>query len=200
MSGLCHLCFCFAPWTAHNALCFKMTAALTKSTISFPGFSLLLRSNGHVSSNNTVVCGMPIFFSHHQDLATLASMFNQELSYVSSRFNANKLTVHHDRSKLIISHTRRKKINPLELNIFINHTLIAQVQKHKFLGIMIHENLSWKPHIATVCDKVVGDIGIFSKSRRYLPPVTLKTLCNYCNLIWASLYASYLKPLIYSKR
>ena len=60
---------------------------------------------------------------------------------------------------------------------------------------MIHENLSWKPHIITVCDKVVEGIGIFSKSRLYLPPVTLKTLCNYCNLIWASLYASYLKPL-----
>ena len=143
---------------------------------------------------------MLIFFSHRQDLATLASMFNQELSHFSSRFNANKLTVHHDKSKLVISSARRKQINPLELNIFINHTLIAQVQKHKFLGIMIHENLSWKPHIATVCDKVVRDIGIFSKSRRYLPPVTLKTLCNYCNLIWASLYASYLKPLICSKR
>ena len=56
MSGLLHLCFCFAPWTAHNALCFKMTAASKKFTISFSGFSLLLRSNGHVSSNNTVVC------------------------------------------------------------------------------------------------------------------------------------------------
>ena len=42
-----------------------------------------------------------------------------------------------------------------------------------------------------------------SKSRRYLPSVTLKTLynslflpyINYCNLIWASTYASYLEPL-----
>ena len=136
-------------------------------------------------------------------MATLASMFNQELSYVSSCLNANKLTVHHDRSKFIIPHTRRKQVNPLELNIFINHTPIAQVQKRKFLRIIIHENLSWKPHITTVCDKVTKGIGIFSKSRRYLPLVTLKTLCNYvllpyinyCNLIWLSTYASYLKPL-----
>ena len=41
------------------------------------------------------------------------------------------------------------------------------------------------------------------KSRRYLPSVTLKTLynslflnyINYCNLIWAPTYASYLEPL-----
>ena len=80
---------------------------------------------------------MPIFFFRHNDLATLASMFNQELSYVSSCLNANKLTVHHDKSKFIISCTRRKQIDPLELNIFINHTPIALVQGDKFLGIII---------------------------------------------------------------
>ena len=107
-------------------------------------------------------------------MATLASMFNQELSYVSSCLNANKRTVHHDKSKFIIPHTRRKQVNPLELNIFINHTPIAQVQKRKFLRIIIHENLSWKPHITTFCYKVTKGIGIFSKSRRYLPLVTLR--------------------------
>ena len=78
-----------------------------------------------------------------------------------------------------------------------------RVQEHKFLGIIIHENLSWKPHITSICDKVAKVIEILSKSRRYLPSVTLKTLynslfqpyINYCNLVWASTYASYLEPL-----
>ena len=55
---------------------------------------------------------------------------------------------------------------------------MAWVQQHKFLGIIIHENLSQKPHITTVCDKVTKVIGIFSNSRRYLPSVTLKALYN----------------------
>ena len=37
-------------------------------------------------------------FLRHKDLATLARMVNQELSHVSSWFNANKLTVHPDKS------------------------------------------------------------------------------------------------------
>ena len=101
------------------------------------------------------------------------------------------------------SFTHCKQINSSELNILIDNTPIGRVQEHKFLGIIIHENLSWKPHITSICDKVAKVIGILSKSRRYLPSVTLKTLynslflpyINYCNLIWASTYASYLEPL-----
>ena len=64
-------------------------------------------------------------FLRHKDLATLTRMINQELSHVSSWFNANKLTVHPDKSKFIIFHPRRKQINPSELNILINNTPIA---------------------------------------------------------------------------
>ena len=95
-------------------------------------------------------------FLRHKDLATLIRMINQELSHVSSWFNANKLTVHPDKSKFIIFHPRRKQINPSELNILINNTPMAQVREHKFLGIIIHENFSWKPHITSICDKVAN--------------------------------------------
>ena len=69
-----------------------------------------------------------ISFRHKDlvDLATFARMVNQELSHVSSWFNANKLTVHPDKSKFIIFHPRRKQINPSELNILINNTPIAR--------------------------------------------------------------------------
>lgn len=70
-----------------------------------------------------------IFFLHHKD----------------SWFNANKLTVHLNKSKFIIFHPQSKQINPSELNISINNTPIARVQEHKFLGIIIHKNLLWKP-------------------------------------------------------
>ena len=80
-------------------------------------------------------------FLRHKDLATFARMVNQELSHVSSWFNANKLTVHPDKSKFIIFHPRRKQISPSELNILINNTPIARVQEHTFHGIIIYENL-----------------------------------------------------------
>ena len=55
-------------------------------------------------------------FLRHNDLATLATILNVELSHVSSWFNANKLTVHPAKSKFIIFHPRRKQINSSDIN------------------------------------------------------------------------------------
>ena len=157
----------------------------------------LFLSSNYLSFILELIADDTNIFLRHKDWATLARMVNQELSHVSSWFNANReLTVHPDNSKFIIFHPRRKhaQINPLILNILINNTPIARVQEHKFLGIVMDENLSWKPHITSICDKVAEVIGIFSKSRRCLPLVILKTLynslflpyINFCHLIWAS--------------
>ena len=106
--------------------------------------------------------------------------YSNESESINQSINANKLTVHPAKSKFIIFHPRRKQIlNSSDINIFINNSLITRVQEDKFLGIIIHENLSWKPHISAVCDKVFNVIGVLCKSRRFLPLNTLKSLYNF---------------------
>ena len=114
-----------------------------------------------------------IFFNH-KDINTLVNTVNNELVHVLSWFNANKLTLHPDKTKCIFFHPARKKIDFTNLNIKINGTLISRVQSTKFLGVIIHENLSWKPHIHTICTKTSKVIGIICKARQYLDSNTLK--------------------------
>ena len=42
----------------------------------------------------------------------------------------------------------------LSFFLLMNNSLTIRVQEDKFLGIIIPENLSWKPHISAVCDRV----------------------------------------------
>ena len=90
----------------------------------------------------------------------------------------------------------------LSFFLLMNNSLTIRVQEDKFLGIIIPENLSWKPHFSAVCDRVSKVIGVLCKSRRYLPLDALETsynslflpYINYCSLIWTSTCASYLEP------
>ena len=50
-------------------------------------------------------------FLCHDDLATLATILNVELSHVSSWFSANKLTFHPAKAKFIIFYPWHKQIN-----------------------------------------------------------------------------------------
>ena len=144
-----------------------------------------------------------IFFNH-KDITTLTNTVNNELKHVSSWFSANKLTLHPDKTKYIIFHPSRKKMDLTNCKIKINTTTISRVQSAKFLGVIIHQNLSWKPHIEMICSKTSKVIGLICKARQYLHSNTLKTLynslflpyVNYCNLIWASTYNTHINPLL----
>ena len=73
-------------------------------------FLLYINDPFHVSNLLSIILfadDTNIFF-RHSDLATLATILNVELSCVSSRFNANKITALPDKSKFIIFHPRRK--------------------------------------------------------------------------------------------
>ena len=141
-------------------------------------------------------------FIRHKELPTPINVVNQELLLVSSWFRANKLTVHPDKSKFILFHPQGKMVDLSRFNTFL--AIISRVHEDKFLGITIHENLSWKPHITAICGKVSKVIGILSKSRHVLPSHTLKAIYNnslffpyitYGTFIWGSTCSSYLEPL-----
>ena len=75
----------------------------------------------------------------------LTKIVNHELSFVATWFKANKLTLHPDKTKFILFHRARKKINLDGLSISIDKNSIDRVEHTKFLGVIIHQNRSWRP-------------------------------------------------------
>lgn len=143
-----------------------------------------------------------IFFQH-KNISELTKIVNHELFFVATWFKANKLTLHPDKTKFILFHPARKKINLDDLSINIDKNTINRVEHTKFLGVIIHQNLSWQAHIKAISSKIAKSTGIIIKSRQFFLSDTLCTLYNslilpylqYCSIIWASTYSSHLQPL-----
>ena len=97
-------------------------------------------------------------------------------------FNANKCRV------MLLSKKRRNSIPSPP--IYLNGVVLSRVTTYKYLGVIISHNLSWKPHITTICNKTKRLIGtIYRKFYGYSNPVTLLKL--YLIIIRSNLeYAS----------
>lgn len=146
-------------------------------------------------------------FLTNSDLNTLIQNASTELAKLSVWFAANKLSLNIKKTNFILFRTRNKKINFIP-EIKINNVAITQVTCTKFLGVLINDTLTWSDHIRTVLNKVSKSTGVIRRVSYKLPVATLKTLYStlvhpyfeYCNIVWASDYTSYLDKVMISQR
>ncbi len=113
----------------------------------------------------------------------VVSMLNKELTNVSDWLKVNKLSLNVVKTKYMIFHSHKRKVESLQL--IINNTEIERVQELNFLGLTLDEHLNWNSHINKISSKVSKNIGILNKLKHFLP---LKTKI----LIYNSLIVSHL--------
>lgn len=125
---------------------------------------------------------------HVDKLVTLA---NNELAQLSKWFKLNKLSLNVKKTQFILFRSVKAKSFPIT-DIKIDKETIEQVQKSKFLGIIINETLSWNDHLQTAKLKAQKNIGILYRIRHLLSSCILSTLyytlihpyLEYCNIVW----------------
>ena len=121
-----------------------------------------------------------------------------ELREVSNWFRANKLSVNAGKTNYMILGTRNgtsgyvdvneqgniKKHNVnsnKKVNIVLDDVSLEKVNRTKFLGVVIDENLTWKCHIDAISKTISRNIGVLNKLKHFVPDNILHTL--YCTLI-----------------
>ena len=122
--------------------------------------------------------------SQNDDLVLLENEVNFELNKVFIWLSSNKLTLNIKKSKFMF--LSNKKNIERELIIKINGKILESCEEYKYLGVIFDNNLSWKPHIDRVCNKVSKACGALSKLRHC---VDLNTLKN----VYHALVHSYLR-------
>ena len=147
-----------------------------------------------------------ILFSS-SDIVSKIPMINRELSEVSNWFKANKLSVNATETNYMIMGTQH--MTSMEdhsvgnVDIILDKTKLKRVDKTKFLGVTIDENLSWKNHIDGITKTISRNVGMINKRKFIIPKRILRTLyctlvllyINYGILIWGKACKTYLEKI-----
>ena len=140
-------------------------------------------------------------FASGTDLESLQTCVNKDLLAIAEWLKANKLSLNVKKTHYMIFNGKRKLKYQISLNI--DGESINEVDKTKFLGVIIDKNLTWKSHIQYICGKVARGIGIIIKARKWLNQDSLLSLYYsfiypyfiYCNHVWGTTYKTYIEPL-----
>ena len=102
------------------------------------------------------------FFSH-KDFNLLSETLNSEMCKLTQWCRANKLSINFKKSNFMVFRPRQRR-QTLDLSIQLDNNKIDCVKETVFLGVILDEHLSWKPHILSVSRRVSKSIGIIYKS------------------------------------
>ena len=119
-------------------------------------------------------------------LVDLQVILNRELSKLYVWFSVNKLSLNLDKTNCILF---RNRPHDNSLILHINNVNVSQVQSTKFLGIIIDEQINWKPQILAVRCKLSKTVSIMYKASKLINPEGMFTLYHslfmpylcYCN-------------------
>ena len=108
-------------------------------------------------------------------------LLNNELICICDWLIINKLSLNISKTKYMVFHPYQKDISQLVPSLTINDTEIEKVNTFNFLGITLDENVTWKPQISILSNKISKYSGILNRLKHYLPLHIMRML--YCGLV-----------------
>ena len=113
-----------------------------------------------------------------KNLKNIVSKMNNGLVEIVDWLKANRLSLNVNKTNFMLFN-RNNKINTSDLNININGNKINEVNKVKFLGVILDNQVSWKDHISYSANKMSKCIGILYKARPFLNKIILYIIHFY---------------------
>ena len=142
-------------------------------------------------------------FISGKDPDDLIRTMNEEMVKVVDWLQINRLSLNLNKTHFILFQRKRVRVS-MSIDVIIDNVKIDMVERTKFLGVIIDQNLSFQSHINYIKGKVARGIGILYKSKPYFSFETMRMLYNAfiypyftsCIEVWGNTYKSYLEPLV----
>lgn len=106
-------------------------------------------------------------FYSHKNPEILIKVVNEELHKLSTWFKSNKLSLTIKKTSYIFFGIKSDTFKS-SMKIQIDNISINNVRSARFLGVILDDSLSWKPHISAISTKITKVVGILGKTRNLI--------------------------------
>lgn len=142
-----------------------MRSGVPQGSVLGPTLYLLFITNIQqiqLTSNYTIYADDTCIVAGAKDATTLQNIVNQDLCKINSWLEGNGLRLNASKTVYMVF----KEINktPINIDLNIDGFPIQQVQKAKYLGIVIDEKLKWEDHITSIDQKINPFLGALRRS------------------------------------
>ena len=147
-----------------------------------------------------------IYIQGH-NINEITNILNNELINISDWLISNRLTLNVSKTCYMVSCTTNN-MPEANVNIKIKENLLNRVNFIKFLGVIIDEKLTWKPHLHYLCNKISQITGVLYKIRDCVTLDCLKLIYMstayphllYCSAIWGGAFTTLLDGLFIAQK
>ena len=127
----------------------------------------------------------------NKSIKVLCKKVNYDLKGLTNWLNANRISLNISKTELIIFRSTRKSID-CEIKIKLNGKRLYPSTHINYLGVLLDEHLSWKPHINALVKKLNRSNSMLSKIRHHVNKNTIRSIyfsifsshINYCCQVW----------------
>ena len=142
-------------------------------------------------------------FLNGKDPNELIRNMNDELQHIVKWLQVNKLSINLKKTHFMLFRKRKTKII-LKEKLIISGKRISEVQKTKFLGVMIDHNLTFVHHMKLMKGKIARAHGLLNRGKKFFNKDTMKVLYNvfmlpyfmYCIEVWGKNCDKYLHNIV----
>ena len=124
----------------------------------------------NLSGKLTLYCDDISLVNTAQQHPDLKALDEQDLHLISTWLDNHYLAPNINKTKYMLFHGRKKfeAFTELALNIKFKNSVVERVDSFKLLGLIIDENLSFKPHIEAIQNKIIPFVYALRRIRKML--------------------------------
>lgn len=175
------------------------TGSILGSNLCINDLSLCI---SHLDANCDLFADDTTIHSSDKDIATINKVLQQSLDEVCSD---NHMIISISKTKSMLVTTRQKHQRGLPpLTLSLDSQPIEQVTRHRLLGIIVDNQLSWEPHTGSICKTISQNLFLLSKLRHIVNTdirklffnAHIKTHCDYSSTVWERCSEVHIKKII----